>query len=581
MIMIQSINDENTYIAMTVYDINNLEIVENHEVNATTNAENADTESAEIDNINMAEAETDKNDDIAMSDNNDDNPIMSDKENSLESPANDNIEHNEVGESSTEEAPPPLIYGRKTNDPAKVKSSKRHRPVKVTPLESPMGNPHVDKDATGKPNTYAFDPNDVRIHEFFFEGEPNPKDLEGVEEGKILEIHRVFQQKLKERDAERERNITKKIQEYEQKYNFINKALLESVAQITEMTKPNHSAARVKLADKMVMLPPLFDGTKPEVAKQHYERSNQYIKFQAKSGNIRDPIGEAIELFEHTLDKKALVLFQEHKDKFVDHTTLKTMFLQRYNPWGKTKRDQLQSWNILMFDPQKMDVDEHIDLINTLGDMLGQKEESKKDKFINTMPTTIQTHLITKKTWAETTKKAKESEHTIRKCDSPAAALPTLAKGTTFPGLYSHIAHSNDKDEMDIPQPFKGACPKQPKSRGRGKGKQPQQKPKNPPPQTQGDQYNYEDTNNYYHNENYRGQSRGRRPYRGQNTGHSFRGQNFRGRGQRNWNTYQGQYQNDGYQSNNYQGNQGFYHNPRRTFSQGNNYGQFRGRSCG
>ena len=140
----------------------------------------------------------------------------------------------------------------------------------------------------------------MRIHGFFFEGEPNPKDLEGVKEDKILEIHRTFQQKLKERDAERGRNITKKIQEYEQKYDFINKALLESVAQITEMTKPNHSAAtaRVKLADKMVMLPLLFDGTKPEVAKQHYKRFNQCIKFQMKSGNIRDPIGEAIELFE-------------------------------------------------------------------------------------------------------------------------------------------------------------------------------------------------------------------------------------------------------------------------------------------
>ena len=100
------------------------------------------------------------------------------------------------------------------------------------------------------------------------------------------------------------------------------------------MTKPNHSAAtfRVKSADKMVTLPPLFDGTKPEVAKQHYRRFNQYIKFQTKSGNIRDPIGKAIELFEHTLDKKALVWFQEHIDKFVDLTTLKTMFLQRYNP---------------------------------------------------------------------------------------------------------------------------------------------------------------------------------------------------------------------------------------------------------
>ena len=105
------------------------------------------------------------------------------------------------------------------------------------------------------------------------------------------------------------------------------------------MTKPDYPAAasRVKSADKMVMLPALFDGTKPEVAKKHYKRFNQYIKFQTKSGNIRDPIGEAIELLEHTLDKKALVWFQEHKDKFVDLTTLKTMFLQRYNPWGKTK----------------------------------------------------------------------------------------------------------------------------------------------------------------------------------------------------------------------------------------------------
>ena len=105
------------------------------------------------------------------------------------------------------------------------------------------------------------------------------------------------------------------------------------------MTKPHHPAAasRVKSADRMVMLPPLFDGTKPKVVKQHYERFNQYIKFQTKSGNIGDPIGKAIELFEHTLDKKTLVWFQEHKDKFVDLTMLKTMFLQRYNQWGKTK----------------------------------------------------------------------------------------------------------------------------------------------------------------------------------------------------------------------------------------------------
>ena len=160
-----SINDDNTNITMTVYDINNLEIVENHEVNATTNAENTDTDSMNIDNINTAETEIDKNDDIAKSDNNDDNPIMSEKESPLESPADDNIENDKVGENSTEEVPSPLIYGRKTDDPTKIKSSKRCRPVKVTLLESPMGNPQKDKDkdkdATGTPTTYGFDPNDI------------------------------------------------------------------------------------------------------------------------------------------------------------------------------------------------------------------------------------------------------------------------------------------------------------------------------------------------------------------------------------------------------------------------------------
>ena len=172
------------------------------------------------------------------------------------------------------------------------------------------------------------------------------------------------------------------------------------------------------------------------------------------------------------------------------------MFLQKYNSWGKTKRDQLQSWNILTFDPQMTDVDENIDLINTLDDMLGQTAESKMEKFVDTMPTIIQTHLITCETWEKTTKKAKGLEHIIRKCDPLAAALPTLTQGTAVLSLFSHIAHSNDKEETDIPQPFKRTRPKQTKPRGGGKGKQTQQKPKPPPVQVQEEQYSYEDTNN-------------------------------------------------------------------------------------
>ena len=203
------------------------------------------------------------------------------------------------------------------------------------------------------------------------------------------------------------------------------------------------------------------------------------------------------------------------------------------------------------------------------------------EKFIDTMPTITQIHLITCKTWAKTTKKAKELQHIIKRCDPLTAALPNLMKGTAVPSLYFHTAHSNDKEETDIPQPFKGAQPKQPKTTGGGKGKQPQQKLKTPPVQIQEDQYTYDDTNNYYHNENYTCQPRGCRPYRGQNTGPFFRGQNLHGRGQCSQNPYQGQCQSSSYQGNNYQGNCGVYHNPHRNFQQGNNYGQFRGRSCG
>ena len=189
-------NDDNTNIAMTIYDINNLKIVANHKVNITTNGKNTDTESVNIDNINTAEIEIDNNDDVAKSNNNDDNLLMSDKESPLESPAKDNAENDEEGENSTEEVPSPLIYGTKTNEPTKVKSSKRHRPVKVTSLESPTGNPQKDKDkdkeATDTLNTYIFDPNDVQIHTFFLEGEPEGKELESIEKEKLLEIHRAF-----------------------------------------------------------------------------------------------------------------------------------------------------------------------------------------------------------------------------------------------------------------------------------------------------------------------------------------------------------------------------------------------------
>ena len=220
---------------------------------------------------------------------------------------------------------------------------------------------------------------------------------------------------------------------------------------------------------------------------------------------MTDPVEEAIDLFEHTLDKTALVCFQTNRSKFKDLNMLKMMSLQRYTPWGKTKREQLQSWNILSFNPKTTDVDEHINLINTLGDMVDQKEEAKKEKFIETMPTMIQTHLIMCKDWAMVKDTAKSLKHIIMKCDPPTLAMPTMATGATVPGLYSHIAHSVDKEEGEIPQ-LKG---------------KPQEQRQNPPKAQEADEtYTYENPNNYYHNAP--SQSQGHRPYNGQGGNRQF-----------------------------------------------------------
>ena len=426
------------------------------------------------------------------------------------------------GQEGTKKEKPP--YKKATKDIQIKKSCKKGEEAKNAERGNPdtlLGDP-VANTATGtekaieKGQKDQIGIDDIGIFEFIFYGLPEPPELEGIDKDRLRELQNAIQEQLHKRDEERERNITKRVQEFEKTFDFVNSHLLKGVATMAELTKTDNRQpmGKIKPTDKMVMMPSLFDGTKPATLKQRYERFNLYINFQTKSGHLTDPVGEAIDLFEHTIDKTALVWFQMNRSKFKDLTTLKMMFLQRYNPWGKTKREQLQSWNILSFNPKTTDVDEHIDLINTLGDMVDQKEEAKKEKFIETMPTMIQTHLITCKDWATVKDTAKSREHIIMKCDPPTLAMPMMATGATGLGLYSHIAHSVDKDEGEIPQPFKGAKLKQTRGRGKPKGK-PQKQRQNPPKAQEADEtYTYENPNNYYHNAP--SHSRGHRPYNGQ-----------------------------------------------------------------
>ena len=415
------------------------------------------------------------------------------------------INANTNGQKGIEKEKPPH---KKATKASQIKTSqiKGDKTNKGTLLGDPTVNAkvHTHK-AKEKEQKDKVGINDIGIFEFIFHGLPNLPELEGMDEDRLRELQNMVQEQLHQIDEEREINITKRVQEFEKTFDFVNSHLLKGVATMAKFTKNDNRQpiGKIKPTDKMVMMPSLFDGTKPATSKQHYERFNLYINFQTKSGHLMNPVVEAIDLFKDMLDKTALVWFQINRSKFKDLTMLKTMFLQRYNPWRKTKREQLQSWNILSFDPKNTDIDEHIDLINTLGDMVDQREEAKKEIFIEAMPMMIQTHLIICKDWADVKDKVKSLKHIIRKCDPPTPTMPLMATGATVLGLYLHIAHLVDKEEGEIPQPFKGTKPKQTRGRGKPKGK-PQEQRQNPPKAHEADEtYTYDSPNNCYHNDTY------------------------------------------------------------------------------
>ena len=216
----------------------------------------------------------------------------------------------------------------KASHPDQIKSLKKNRKMPrasgnaTVPNDPPLDPDTPDEDLlignltdTEDDSDYPLGPDELGFYTFFLKGEGNLPDLLGIEDDQLLAIQNDLHKRMKARDEARERAIYKKLHELEQNYEFANTQYLKHFAQVSELLESSakDAPARVKPADKMLMLPPLFDGEKPEKAKTHYERFNQYIKFQTKEGNIKDPIKEAIELFEHTLDKKTLIWFQQHK----------------------------------------------------------------------------------------------------------------------------------------------------------------------------------------------------------------------------------------------------------------------------
>ena len=219
------------------------------------------------------------------------------------------------GQEGTKKGKPP--YKKATKDIQIKKSCKKgtetvnaEKGKQDTLLSDPVANtaPGIEKaKEKGQKDKIGID--DIGILEFIFKGIPELPELEGIDEDRLRELQNAVQEQLCKRDEERERNITKRVQELEKTFDFVNSHLLKGVATMAELTRSDsrQPMRKIRPTDKMVMMLSLFDGTKPAMSKQHYERFNLYINFQTKSGHLTDPVKEGIDLFEHTLDKTALV----------------------------------------------------------------------------------------------------------------------------------------------------------------------------------------------------------------------------------------------------------------------------------
>ena len=202
----------------------------------------------------------------------------------------------EKGQEGTSKGKPP--YKKATKDIQIKKSCKKgteatnaEKGKADTLLGDPMANTATGitngKEKGQKDKT---DIDDIGIFEFIFTGLPEPQELEGVDEDRLRDLQNAVQEQLRKRDEERERNITKRVQEFKKTFDFVNSHLLKGVATMAELTKSDsrQPMGKIKPTDKMVMMPSLFDGTKPAMSKQHYERFNLYINFQTKSGHLTE-----------------------------------------------------------------------------------------------------------------------------------------------------------------------------------------------------------------------------------------------------------------------------------------------------
>ena len=125
------------------------------------------------------------------------------------------------GQEGTEKKKPP--YKKATKHIQITKSHKKGKKAKNakggnpdTLLGDPVANTTTGREkAKGKGQKDKIGIDDIGIFKFIFYGLPEPPELEGIDEDRLRELQNAVQEQLCQRDEERERNITKRVQEFE------------------------------------------------------------------------------------------------------------------------------------------------------------------------------------------------------------------------------------------------------------------------------------------------------------------------------------------------------------------------------
>ena len=89
---------------------------------------------------------------------------------------------------------------------------------------------------------------------------------------------------MKARDEARERAVSRKLHELGQKHKFADAQFLKHFAQVSELLEPmvKDGQAKVKPADKMLMIPALFDGVNPKKQRHITKDSINILSFKLK-----------------------------------------------------------------------------------------------------------------------------------------------------------------------------------------------------------------------------------------------------------------------------------------------------------